>query len=241
MDSKGSAFGGGRGGKAPRLLVPGLSTLAMLIVLLGLGSWQVERLAWKRDLLAQIAQAEAQPAVPLPAEPPPFAKVRVEGRLRDDLAALYGAEGRELRNGPQMGGQLIVPLQRPGADPVLVDRGWVPAVRRQPITTPAGSTAVEGYVRPAERAGLFSATDDPAMRRFYTLDPQAIGAALGLGRVAPFVLVAIGPMPAEGYPDPARHLPRPPNNHLQYAITWYGLAVALLVIFSLYARKVLRP
>ena len=56
--------------------------------------------------------------------------------------------------------------------------------------------------------------------------PPAIGAALGLRQVAPFILVAMGSAPPERYPDPARHLPRPPNNHLSYAITWYGLAVA---------------
>jgi surfeit locus 1 family protein len=71
------------------------------------------------------------------------------------------------------------------------------------------------------------------------LDAAAIGSALGLHDVAPFVLVAIGPRPPEQYPDPVRHLPRPPNNHLSYAITWYGLAVALVVIFVLWARKVL--
>ena len=54
-------------------------------------------------------------------------------------------------------------------------------------------------------------------------------------------LVALGPAPSQGYPDPAKHLPRPPNDHLQYALTWYGFAATLLVIFFLYARKVLRP
>ncbi len=96
---------------------------------------------------------------------------------------------------------------------------------------------VEGYVHPAERAGSFSATDDVAGRHFYTLDPQVIGAALGLGRVAPFTLVAMG---APAIPDPARHLPRPPNNHLSYAVTWFGFAITLLVIFAVYARKVVR-
>ena len=65
-----------------------------------------------------------------------------------------------------------------------------------------------------------------------------IGALVGLPRVAPYTLVVVGPA---GAPDPVRSLPRPPNNHLSYAITWYGLAVSLLVIFVLYARKVLRP
>ena len=61
-----------------------------------------------------------------------------------------------------------------------------------------------------------------------------------LAPFAPFILVALGPAPPEGFPDPAKHLPRPPNNHLQYAITWYGLAAVLVVIFAIWSRKVLR-
>ena len=178
--------------------------------------------------------------MPLPPDPSPFAKVRLDGHLRGDLAALYAAEVHDTRNGPVIGGQLIEPLERAGADPVLVDRGWVPEAQWQATPTPAGITSVVGFVHPAEHAGWFAATDNPAQRRFYTLDPQAIGAALGLKAVAPFVLVAMGPAPAGQYPEPAQHLPRPPNNHLQYAITWYGFAITLLVIFFLYARKVPR-
>jgi surfeit locus 1 family protein len=76
-------------------------------------------------------------------------------------------------------------------------------------------------------------------RRFFTLDPVAIGAAVGQPTVRPFVLVALatGPAIAGHWPEPAQHLPRPPNNHLSYAITWYGLAVALLAIFIVWARK----
>jgi surfeit locus 1 family protein len=222
-----------------RLLWPGVMAAAMLAVLLGLGTWQVERLHWKQGLLAQIARAEAAASVPLPAGPDPFIKVRVTGRLRDDLAASYGAEVRETPAGPQLGTQLIVPLERADGDAILVDRGWVPQSRPRAIARPNGEVTVEGYVRPGDTPGLFSVTDDPVARQFYTLDPVAIGAALGLPRVEPFIVVAIGPTPPERYPDPARHLPRPPNNHLSYAITWYGLAVALVVIFVLWARKVL--
>ena len=70
-----------------RLLWPGVMAAVMLMVLLGLGTWQVQRLRWKLDVLAQIARAEAAPAVSLPTEPDPFAKVEVTGHLRNDLVA----------------------------------------------------------------------------------------------------------------------------------------------------------
>ncbi len=100
-----------------RLLVPGLSTLAMLAVLLWLGVWQVHRLAWKTGILDQIAAAERSPAVPLPADPAPFTKIRVVGKFRDDLAALYAAEGRDLRTGPQMGARTDRAAGAPGRRP----------------------------------------------------------------------------------------------------------------------------
>ena len=223
-----------------RLLVPVLSTLVMLALLLGLGTWQVERLAWKEGLLAQIARAEARPAVPLGDTPEPFAKVRASG-----LPALYGSQGHDTPAGPMLGAQLLAVLDRPGQAPLLVDRGWVPTAPNGapgPLPAPpAGETVVEGFVRQPDHPGPFSAADDPVQRRFYTLDPVAIGHALGLATVAPFTLVAMGPPPPGQSPVPAEALPRPVNNHLSYTITWYGVAVVLLVIFVLYARKVLRP
>ncbi len=175
----------------------------MLVVLLGLGTWQVRRLAWKQGLLAQIAAAEQRPGVPLSGDPPPFTKVSASGHLRGDLAALYGAEVRDEPDGPVLGGQLIEPLERAGAPPVLVDLGWVPQDRWQKFAPPAGETQVEGYARPPDRPGPFSAADNPHERLFYTLDPAAIGAALGLANVAPFTLVALGTAPPGSYPDPA--------------------------------------
>ncbi len=228
-------------GPARRLIGPAITTLVMLIVLIGLGVWQIQRLHWKLGILAQIDRAEALPAVPLPANPSEFAKVQISGVLQNSSQALYGAEGRDsLATGPQMGGQLIVPLLRPEQDPVLVDRGWIPSDQLGHVAGPAGMTHVEGYVRAADHPHMFSATDDPAAHLFYTLDPKAIGAALGLAHVAPFTLIAMGPTPAGGFPDPAKHLPRPPNNHLTYAITWFGLAATLVVIFSIYAARLLR-
>jgi surfeit locus 1 family protein len=225
--------------KLRRLLWPGVMTVIMLAVLLGLGTWQVQRLYWKLGILAQIANAEAAPPVPLPAEPSPFAKVQVTGRLRGDLSATFGADVRDTPAGPVLGTQLIEPLEREGDEPLLVDRGWVPDKLPRPIAPTEGSVTLQGYVHPGDTPGWFSAPDNPATRQFYTLDPTVIGNALGLPRVAPFILIAMGPTPQAGYPIPAEHLPRPPNNHLSYAITWYGLAVALVVIFAVWSRKAL--
>ena len=219
-----------------RLLWPTVSTLLMLAVLLSLGVWQLQRLTWKQGILRQIAQAEALPAIDMPANPSIFAKVRLAGRFGDHWA-LYGSEGRDTATGPVLGAQLLGVLQRPGDTPVLVMLGWVPGVDAHP---PAGPAVVEGFIRPGETAGWFAATDNPKAGRYYTLNPSAIGAGLGYAEVAPYVLVAMGPSAAANLPQPARNLPRPPNDHFGYALTWFSFAVILLVIFGLHVRKVLR-
>ena len=210
----------------------------MLAVLLGLGTWQVRRLAWKDALVAEIARGEAAAAIPLPADPPAFTKVRAEGRLDGSRFALYGTAVQDLPGGAQLGADLIVPLDRPGEDPVLVDLGWVPLNRPAP---PSGPAAVDGYVRRPEPGGWLTPRSDPTARHAYALDPAAIGAMLGLPRVAPYTLVALGTVPFGATPVPAAHLPQPPNNHLSYAITWYGLAAALVAVYVVWARKVLSP
>lgn len=210
----------------------------MLALTIGLGVWQVQRLAWKTALLAEIDRGEAAPAIPLPADPRPFTKVRVTGILRQDLAALYGIEVRTTAAGPALGAFLLNPLERPGADPIIVDRGWVPT--DAPRDAMPVKATVEGYVRAPEPPVRFGATDDPAARRFYALDPAAIGAALGLRRVAPYTLVVLGTVPPGTVPEPAQALPRPANNHFTYALTWFGLAAALLGVFGVYAGRILK-
>ena len=217
-----------------RLILPLAVTLPVLAILLGLGTWQAERLGWKRDILARIAAAEAGPALPLTDPPAAFSKVMVEGRFDHGREALVGLEVR----GAALGARLVVPLMRQGVPPLLVDRGWVPVDRAGMVDRPEGLVRVAGWIREAEQAGRFSATDDAAGRRFYTFDPMAIGAALGLPAVAPYALVALGER--RGLPEPDQVLPRPRNNHLGYAITWYGLAAALTGVFLVWARRRLK-
>jgi surfeit locus 1 family protein len=218
-------------GSLTRLFVTAGLAFAILI---GLGVWQLERLTWKTELLRQIDAAEAQPAVDWRPGLPDFAKVRITGRWRAE-AALFGAEGRQVRGAPVMGARLLGVLERDGAGPVLVDRGWVPGDAKP--AAPAGEAVVEGWMHPPATPGWFAAADDLKGLRFYTLDPARIAAALGVGPVAPFVLVALGP---PGTPDPARALPRPPNDHLSYALTWFGLAAGLVGVTAAYARKATR-
>lgn len=225
-----------------RLLWPSLTTAAMLALAVSLGVWQVQRLAWKTALLAEIDRGEAAPATPLPPDlrptPRPFTKVLVSGTLRQDLAALYGIEVRATMTGQVIGAFLLNPLERPGADPIIVNRGWVPT--DAPRDAAPVQATVEGYVRAPERPILLGAADDPAARRFYALDPAAVGASLGLPRVAPFTLVALGRVPPGTFPDPAQALPRPPNNHLVYALTWFGLAATLLVMFGIFVHRTVK-
>ncbi len=220
-----------------RLVGPGIASLILLAALLSLGVWQSHRLIWKEAILARIHQAELAPPVPLPAHPQPFEKVGVVGTWIADKAALYGDEVENSPAGPQRGGQLLMPLQRPDGSVLLVDLGWVPESTPVPYTVPAGLIEVSGYIAQPQKPGFFAGQDNPAQHIFYTRNPQKIGASLGLKHVENFVLVTLGPKPLSGWPDPAHNLPTPPNNHYQYELTWFGLAVVLVIEFIFYARK----
>jgi surfeit locus 1 family protein len=216
-----------------RVAVPLAFALPVLGVLLYLGTWQAQRLAWKNAILAEIAAAEAGPARRLTPNPREFEKVALTGRFDHAREVLLGLEVR----GPTLGAHLVTPLLRDDAAPVLVDRGWVPMESRAPIARPEGPVTIEGFIRAPDIRNRFSAEDDTAGRRFFTFDPTAIGAAIGLAP-APYAVVALGS--PGGLPDPARTLPRPRNNHLGYAITWYGLALALLGVSAVWMRRRLK-
>jgi surfeit locus 1 family protein len=212
----------------------------VLALLIYLGNWQVQRLTWKNEILDRIAASEAAvtPEALFTDTPEPFMRVSVTGRFDHVREVTLGVEPR---NGV-LGTQLVTPLIRDALPTVLVVRGWVPVERAGArIARPAGEVTIEGWVRPGDKPGFFSAEDDPTARRFYTFDPAAIAAATGLRRVEPFGVVALGRPEQPVLPDPARNLPRPVNNHLGYAITWYGLAAALAYVLYAYWRSLFRP
>lgn len=209
-----------------------IATVVALAILISLGVWQLHRRAWKHAILADITRAEQSPPSPLTGTPPRFTKVVARGVWRPSVA-LYGVDVRESDDGrSHLGAQRLQILARDGAPPLLVDQGWVPTEGAAPAPA-QGPASVEGYVRTPDHPGLLSPEDDLANRHFYTLDPAAIGIALGAPDAAPFTLIAIGRATRDA-PIPAQNLPRPPDNHLQYAFTWFGLAAALAGVYAVW-------
>ncbi len=221
-----------------RLIAPGIAAFLTFWLLIALGIWQLHRLKWKEGILAAIHQAELAAPVPLPEHPSPFEKVSIAGMWIPGKAALYGDEVHDTPTGPVPGGEIIMPLRRPGGQVVLVDLGWVRQQRPVPLDEPPGLTRAVGYLHAPIQPGWFAGTDDPGQGLYYTLDPQKIGAGMGLD-VAPYILIAMGQMPPPGStaPQPAQSLPTPPNNHYEYALTWFGFALVLVFEFILFARK----
>ncbi|KAA2234104.1 SURF1 family protein [Salinarimonas soli] len=235
------------------LLLPGLVALAALAVLLGLGTWQLERLAWKNDLLARIeARAYGEPgAIPpesawdrFSPEEDEYRRVRLTGTfLHDRETAVHGLMSAS-RGQPVQGYYILTPLRLPDGAIVVVNRGFVPTERRDPATRPEGQipgeTSVTGLLRRPEERTAFVPENAPAREDWFTRDPAAIAAARGLARVAPFIVDAdAAPVPG-GLPRGGQTVLRLVNNHLQYALTWYGIALTLLGVFAAFAWRRLR-
>ena len=220
-----------------RLIAPGLTAFAAFCLFIALGVWQLHRLKWKEGIIADIRAAQVAPPVKMPAVPSPFEKVFVTGAWVPGKAALYGQIVHDTPDGPVSGGELIMPLRRENGQVLLIDLGWVQQSVPVPLVTPP--VRPSGYIHAAISRGFFSPPDDPAKGHYYTLNPVAIGKGMGLENVAPYILIAMGPKPPPGspLPQPAQDLPTPPNNHYEYALTWFGFAGVLVFEFIFIARK----
>lgn len=225
--------------KLRRLFAPGIATFISFWLLIALGVWQLHRLAWKEAILADIHHAAISPPIPLPTHPSPFEKVTIAGHWIPGKAALYGDFVHDSPQGPVPGGELIMPFAEVGGRIILVDLGWVPQTAPTPLAEPAGPAAAVGYLHAPIKPGWLAAPDDPTRGLYYTLDPQKIAAGIGLPDVVPYVLIAMGQLPPAGssLPEPAQSLPTPPNNHYEYALTWFGFAFMLVFQFIFFARN----
>ncbi len=205
-----------------------------LAVLLGLGTWQLQRLAWKEALMAEIvARRAAEPLASLPRA----ADLAVEFR-RASLAGRYLHE-KEIRlqsrtRGGRSGVELVTPLVLADGTAVLVNRGWVPAEKAAPDARPETraetEARVDGVLRLGERLGWATPANRPDEGLWFAAEPAQIAAFAGVDAV-PYIVVVEGEGTALPRPRPPAALP--PNDHLSYALTWYALAAALVVVYLL--------
>jgi surfeit locus 1 family protein len=226
------------------LLWPTVLSLPMLLICLALGAWQVERLFWKQDLIAQrqAAVAAAPAAVPkslAEARDMEFHHVSDVGVFLNDKEIFLGATSE----GGGQGYQVLTPLLEPGGRVVFVDRGYIPAELKDPARRAAGQIAgtvrMQGLLRlpPSGKPNWFLPDNRPDLNYWFWVDLAAMSAADKLDRVAPFYIDADATLNPGGWPKGGVTRLTLPNNHLQYAITWFSLAVALIVIYVLYHRR----
>jgi surfeit locus 1 family protein len=235
------------GSGGPRLLLPTLLALAAFIVLVALGTWQIERRTWKHALIAELADRLAAPPVPLPkpADWPNLRRDEVEFRRVVFKATFAGNQeayvytvGSTLRADAHGPGYWVFAPVRLADGNVVVNRGFVPEGKRDPNTRAQGPASIDlvGVIRWPETPGMFQPPDDVAHDIFFGRDQRAMAAAKGWGPVAPFYVEQEAPPAPEGFPQVGRLQPNLPDNHLQYALTWYGLAAVLVGVFAFWAR-----
>ncbi|MBB5222714.1 surfeit locus 1 family protein [Amaricoccus macauensis] len=217
-----------------RSVVALTGVLLAIALFLGLGVWQVERRAWKLDLIARVDARLAAAPVPAPG-PPDWA-----GIGRDDEYTRVTATGHFLNDHETpvlavtihgSGSWILTPFVTPEFT-VLVNRGFVPPDKRDPATreAPDGEVTVTGLLRLAEPGGGFLRSNDPAAGRWYSRDVAAITAQDGLGPAAPYFIDADATPNPGGLPIGGLTVVSFRNTHLIYALTWFGLAAGLAAL-----------
>jgi surfeit locus 1 family protein len=235
-------------GRAPRstrsLLLLGGVALLCIVLLVGLGIWQLDRLGWKLQLIAEVNARVHAAAAPMPG---PAAWSAITGDS-DEYRHLTGA-GRFLNSDESLveavtdkgaGFWVMTPFRTDQGFIVLINRGFVPTDRREAASRAGGNpdaeTTVTGLLRITEPGGGFLRSNDPAHGRWYSRDVAAIAAAHGLTDVAPYFLDADATPNPGGYPIGGLTVIDFPNNHLVYALTWLLLALMLSAAMAFVVR-----
>jgi surfeit locus 1 family protein len=234
------------------LLVPALLAFAILI---GLGTWQIQRKAWKEALIATLTQRTTAPPSVLPArarwagldpQNDEFSHVKFTATFDHASEALVYAVPSAFRSDVSgLGYWVFTPARLADGGIVMVNRGFVPEAQKNPASRAegqvSGSIVLTGIMRWPEAPGMFTPSAEPGKNLWFARDPLAMAAAKGLGAVAPFYLELEAPAPPGGLPHPAVSEVHLRDEHLQYALTWYGLALVLVVVFVAFARSSRRP
>lgn len=231
------------------LLLPAFLSALGIAVLLGLGFWQLERRVWKEELIARVEARTKAAVAPIPAESDwsgvsaerdEYRRVTASGNFdhsREVHVYTVLSEQRGRYAGP--GYWVLTPFRLASGAYVIVNRGFVPVDRRDPATRRegqiAGAVTIAGLLRMPEQANFFTPENDPARNGWYRRDPVEIARSLKLERAAPFTIDADATPNPGGLPQGGDTRLNFPSNHLQYAITWLGLALALAGVFGAFA------
>ena len=226
---------------------PTVFTIPALLVLLGLGTWQLDRLAWKTALIdgiqSRMATAPA-PLVEVLAEAGDdlgsvqYRRVSLTGAFRHDAETYLAA--RSMNGNP--GYHVVTPFEIAGDGSVLVDRGWVPLERKLPDARAegqvTGEVTLDGVIRvPRPAKSWLQPDNEPQNNMWFWVDLPTMAAHVGVADAAPVYVEADPAENPGGFPIGGQTRVSLPNDHLQYAITWYALAVILAVIYVVYHRK----
>ena len=231
----------------------GIFTLAMIAVFIGLGVWQLERRVEKHALIAVLTERLAAEPVPLPLasewskltpEKDEFRRVRFKAAFAQPDAMVYsaGSAVREDISGP--GTWAFVPARLPGGEIIIVNAGFVQNTMQDRAEqdrvvarlVTGASIDLVGYVRFPEHAGWLTPAANVAKRLWFVRDHLDMARALGWGEVAPFYIDLEQPMPLSGIPKPGPLQVHLKDDHLQYAITWFALAGAVMIAFIVWWR-----
>jgi cytochrome oxidase assembly protein ShyY1 len=222
--------------------------LVMVGVLASLGVWQLQRRDEKHALIAALTERLALAPVPLPTDWTALSAARDEFRRvtftatfeskPDVMVYTSGSAVREDVAGP--GTWAFLPARLPDGRTLVVNAGFVPNTMQDraqqdravaPLITGA-PVVLTGYLRFPEKPGLFSAHEDRAKRLWFVRDHQAMSEANAWGATAPFYIDLEAPVPPSGVPKPGPLQVHLRDNHMQYAITWFGLALVVLIAFG---------
>ena len=214
-------------------LIPTVFFISAFVLMCTLGTWQLQRLAWKKNILMETEKVQNLPAlVSLPQDISDltYRKVALTGEfLHDHTFHLIGRQ-----QGVDMGFYMLTPLELKGDGRIiLVNRGFSPLGKE---SKPEGLVRVEGSLRPVREKRYFVPENMPEKNVWTHEDLNKIGELIGKTPL-PLIVEAIGTQQKDIFPIPSDGKVIFRNDHLGYAFTWYALALTSLVMFAVYYRK----
>jgi len=225
------------------LMLPATVAAAAFSVLISLGVWQMQRKAWKEALIETMSQrAVAQPIdLPAPAtwdalmpSVDEFRRVTLRAQFIEGARPAFAyTGGSALRDDIKAPGYFVfAPARLPNGQIVVINRGYTTQHSAAPVR---GVVDVVGYLRFPESGSLFVSDHDASGATWFVRNPCAMAKELGWGETAPFYIDQESPVPAGGIPKPGPLKVQLRNDHLGYALTWFGLAAGLAAVFAVSA------